>query len=426
MSKTLIITSTAGLLLCAGFLGLANAIGGDDIFHDTRTLGEMKPLIDLATQKAWRWNGGDTLALDAPINIRYQPRGSGSPQGLPQGGPQISVPQISVSGPAEVLQHMRVSGSRIAADTNISRASGRQVEATVNVPIRKFVVNGGENLDLGEVDQPALDLHLNGSGTVTGRGKVDRLNLVIAGSSKADLGGLSVMGDSNISILGSGDATLSPHGKVKLFVAGSGNLELLSKPSELRQTIVGSGEVRQLAGDTAKNALKAIDVSRMAREAARESAHPYRYDYSYGYNYSYNHRDERSGQPGMPPVPPQPPMAGADAKDGTVTVHGSNDTDLGHIEQPQLSVTVTSSGSVTAEGKVDRLNVNVLGSGHAQLGKLAARSVSVMVMGSGDVTVAPGDELKATIMGSGDVHLLTRPARIQRSIMGSGHIIEEH
>jgi len=39
--------------------------------------------------------------------------------------------------------------------------------------------------------------------------------------------------------------------------------------------------------------------------------------------------------------------------------------------------------------------------------------------------LAPGEELKATIMGSGDVHLTTRPARIQRSIMGSGHIIEE-
>jgi len=433
MSKTLIITSAAGLLLCAGFLGMAAAIGGDDIFHDTRTLGEIKPLIDLATQKAWRWNGGDTLALDAPINIRYQPHRSS--QDLPQGapppstpqisGPQISGPQISVTGPADVLQHVRVSGGRIAADTNISRANGRKVEAIVNVPIRKFVVNGGENLDLGELDQPALDLHLNGSGTVTGRGKVDRLNLVIAGSSKADLGGLSVTGDSNISILGSGDATLSPHGKVKLFVAGSGNLELLTKPAELRQTIMGSGEVRQLAGDAAKNALKAIDVSRMAREAARESEHPYRYDYSYKYNYSYNHRDVRSPQPGMPPEPPQPPMAGVDAKGGTVEIHGSNDTDLGHVEQPQLNITVTSSGSVTAEGKVDRLNVNVLGSGHARLGKLAARSVSVTVLGSGSATLAPGEELKATIMGSGDVRLTTRPARIQRSIMGSGHIIEE-
>jgi hypothetical protein len=29
-------------------------------------------------------------------------------------------------------------------------------------------------------------------------------------------------------------------------------------------------------------------------------------------------------------------------------------------------------------------------------------------------------------MGSGDVHLLTRPAQIRRTIMGSGRVIEEH
>jgi len=34
MSKTLAIATTAGLLLCALFLGLAVLIGGDDIFHD--------------------------------------------------------------------------------------------------------------------------------------------------------------------------------------------------------------------------------------------------------------------------------------------------------------------------------------------------------------------------------------------------------
>jgi len=47
-------------------------------------------------------------------------------------------------------------------------------------------------------------------------------------------------------------------------------------------------------------------------------------------------------------------------------------------------------------------------------------------MGSGSATVAPSQELNAQILGSGDVHLMTRPARIERSIMGSGRIIEEH
>jgi hypothetical protein len=108
-----------------------------------------------------------------------------------------------------------------------------------------------------------------------------------------------------------------------------------------------------------------------------------------------------------------------------VTVSGNSDINLGHVDQEQLRVTISGSGSITAEGKVNRLIVNIPGSGHARLGKVAARSASVMIMGSGSATVAPSEELKADIMGSGDVHLVTRPARTEQSIMGSGHIIQE-
>jgi hypothetical protein len=418
MSRTLVISSAAGLLLCAVFLGLAVRIGGDDIFHDSRSLQQLKPLIDVTTHKTWRWNGGDTLALDAPINIRYEPKGS---------------PQVSVTGPAELLQHVRVSDGRIAADTSVTRTSGRRVEAVVSgMPIRKFVVNGGENLDLGDIDQPGLDLYLNSSGMVSGRGKVDRLNLTIAGPGKANLGGLSVQGDAKISILGSGDATLSPHGRVRLFIAGSGRLQLLTRPAELRQTIVGSGDVSQLAGEAAKEALKAVEVSRIASEAANNAIQSSLGNGKIGEIAAEAARNgiesaqiERHVQEGMARGFSQATVA-MDPKTGAVAVHGYKDIDLGHVERESLNVTIANSGSLTAEGKVDRLTVNVMGSGHANLGKLAARTATVMVMGSGSATVAPSEKLTANIMGSGDVHLASRPANIQRSIMGSGRVIEEH
>jgi len=405
MSKPLVICSVAGLLVCAVCLGLAISIGGDDIFHNARALEPMKPLIDLASHKAWQWNGGDTLALDAPINIRYEPKGA---------------PQVSLTGPAELMTHVRVSEGRIGADASVTRDSGKKMEAVVSgIPIRKFVVNGGENLDLGEIDQPGLDLHLNGSGMVSGHGKVDRLNLSISGPGKANLGGLSVTGDAKISILGSGDASLSPHGRVSLFIAGSGNLQLLTKPSELRQTVVGSGEVSQLAGDAAREALRSQDIAQTAMKAAMQAISEAHIDQQV--------RVQIEAHLGNPPIPPIPPeSAGIQERDGKVVVHGSKDIDLGRIDRQSLDVTVTSSGSLTAEGKVDRLTVTVMGSGHANLGKLAARSVSVMVMGSGDATVAPSEKLSANIMGSGDVHLTSHPASIERSIMGSGRVIEQH
>jgi hypothetical protein len=387
MSRTLVIATIAGLGVCGLSLGAAVLVGGEDIFHDPRSLESVRPLIDLATHKTWRWNGGDTLALDAPINIRYQQQGA---------------PQVSVTGPAEAIEHVRVSEGRIAADTGLSRTRGRKVEAVVTgVPIRKFVVNGGEHLDLGEVKQPDLDLHINGTGTVTGSGEVDHLRLTVAGPGNAALGGLSVTADAKVAILGNGVVALAPLGDVRLFIAGNGRLDMASKPRSISQTIIGHGEIAQV---TAAAVAEATEAARAAtREALKD----------------------------MPPVPPMPPLPPRGFSDGgvtrmsgdSVTIRDNHNLDLGHIEQPSLKVTVLSSGSARAEGKVDTLSVQVMGSGHVNLGRLAAREVHVTIAGSGDVTVAPSDELKVNIMGSGDVHLTTRPAKLEQQIMGSGHII---
>jgi len=400
MSRTLVVTTIAGLAICGLSLGAAALVGGDDIFHDPRSLEAVKPLIDLATHKTWRWNGGDTLALDAPINIRYQQEGA---------------PQVSVTGPAEAIEHVRVSAGRIAADNKLSRKSGRKVEAVVTgIPIRKFVVNGGEHLDLGEVKQPDLDVHINGNGTVTGSGEVDHFRLTVAGPGNAALGGLSVTADAKVAILGNGVVALAPLGDVRLFIAGNGKLNMATKPRSISQTIIGHGEIEQISAAAAaagaeaaraatREALKNIPaITAAAAEAARAAT-----------------------QEALRAIPAPP----ANFSDGThmsgdrITVRGSQNLDLGHIEQPNLKVTVLDSGSVAAEGKVDTLSVEIMGSGNVNLGRLAAREVRVTIAGSGDATVAPSEELKATIMGSGDVHLRTRPPRVDQHIMGSGHVI---
>ena len=381
MSKMLAILSGAGLVLCVCFLGLAYLIGGDDVFHDPRSMQGVKPLLDMATRKEWRWQGGDTLALDAPVNVRYEPRGA---------------PGVSVTGPAELMEHVRVGEGRIVSDSAPRRNNSRKMEAVISgVPIRKFVVNGGETLQLGHIDQPAMEVHINGNGTVTGEGTLARLNLVIAGSGNADLGKLSVTDEAKVSILGNGTASLSPLGELRLFIAGNGKLSLLSKPRNIRQTILGSGNI--------------------------SPAPP---------------------EPASAPMPPAPPSPEAETdvdgqkqvqmnseiqtqeNSGNYVVRGSRHVDFGHIEQQDVKISVLHSGSATAEGNVDELTVNVMGSGKANLGKLSARKLKVTIAGSGDAIIAPTEEVKITIMGSGSVRLLTRPAKIERTIMGSGRIIE--
>jgi hypothetical protein len=396
MSRTLVICTLTGLVVSATALGAAVMIGGDDIFHDPNSMQAVKPLIDLATRKEWRWNGGDTLAMDAPINIRYQP----------SSGPR----QVSVTGPAEVIRHVRVDDGRIATDSRMGRRNARKVEAVVSgVPIRKFVINNGENLDLGELKQPDLDLHINGPGRITGSGEVERLNLVISGPGSAGLGGLSVTDEARVAILGNGTAALAPKGELRLFIAGNGRLEMTSKPRNIRQTIVGNGELREAH-------VGQVTAERAAMDVVRQN---------------------------MPPTPPAPPLssienatglatqaateaatqAAMSVGNGDFTVAGSRSVDFGHIEQPRVKINVMHSGSATAEGQVNRLNVAVMGSGNANLGMLRANRAEVVIGGSGTATVAVSGRLKVTILGSGNVRLMTRPAEIEQTILGSGKII---
>jgi len=66
-----------------------------------------------------------------------------------------------------------------------------------------------------------------------------------------------------------------------------------------------------------------------------------------------------------------------------------------------------------------------MASGKVQLGKLRARKAIVLLAGSGDVAIAPTQEAQITILGSGNVHLMTSPANVTRTIVGSGRIITD-
>ena len=96
-------------------------------------------------------------------------------------------------------------------------------------------------------------------------------------------------------------------------------------------------------------------------------------------------------QPPMPPQPPPPP--GADNGDEhNYLVKGSQNVDLGHLDQKTLNITIPSSGKIRAEGKVENLTVNLFGSGKADFSKLAAGNVAVHIFGSGVVIVAPSGD----------------------------------
>jgi hypothetical protein len=89
-----------------------------------------------------------------------------------------------------------------------------------------------------------------------------------------------------------------------------------------------------------------------------------------------------------------------------------------------LRVSISGSGSITAQGAVDNLALTVSGDRKARLGEVAVKQLTVEVSGSGNVEASPSDEADIRISGSGKVHLLTHPARLNSKISGSGRITQ--
>ena len=95
-----------------------------------------------------------------------------------------------------------------------------------------------------------------------------------------------------------------------------------------------------------------------------------------------------------------------------------------NLQQPELAFRIAGSGAVRAQGVVDRLSITISGSGDAQLGDVATKELSVRISGSGVVTASPKDEADVTISGSGNLKLLSKPARLSSHISGSGRVIQ--
>lgn len=106
-------------------------------------------------------------------------------------------------------------------------------------------------------------------------------------------------------------------------------------------------------------------------------------------------------------------------------ISGSGKLAIAGYKQERLDIHITGNGDATAAGETGDLSLDVSGSGDADLGALKARSADVDISGSGEAKLAPTDQAKVRISGSGDVTLLTHPPRLDSNISGSGSLHQE-
>jgi hypothetical protein len=104
-----------------------------------------------------------------------------------------------------------------------------------------------------------------------------------------------------------------------------------------------------------------------------------------------------------------------------IEASGSGDIDVDGVDADAFEVRSDGSADIALEGTAARLEVDLDGSGDADLSDLTARAARVVVGGSGDADVRADDELDVKVDGSGDVRYHGDPALTQY-VDGSGDL----
>ena len=106
----------------------------------------------------------------------------------------------------------------------------------------------------------------------------------------------------------------------------------------------------------------------------------------------------------------------------TFNLSSSGDLSIRGYDQPDLMVRINGSGDVDAAGRTDAVELDIHGSGEADLSALETRDADVEISGSGEAAVGPTGTARITISGSGDVELTRRPASVIQNVSGSGDV----
>lgn len=105
-----------------------------------------------------------------------------------------------------------------------------------------------------------------------------------------------------------------------------------------------------------------------------------------------------------------------------IEVRGSSNALLEGVDAKRFAASIAGSGDVTVQGTADQVDASIAGSGDLDLAGLKAKSADVSVSGSGDVAIFASESLDATIAGSGDIAYSGNPAKVSRSVVGSGEV----
>jgi hypothetical protein len=235
MASKIAVIAVLGLTVSAVCIGAAAAIGGKDYDGLNFDLFDGRPACAApgatATSRDLDWDGSDHAGLTIPATANYAPGGGD---------------KVHATGDPQVLAHLRLRDGMIELDCHGWRNRDRDV--TITLPGRrfeKFIVLGTGKLNLDRLDQPSLKLQAAGVATIKANGKVDDLQINMAGVSKADFAHVTGR-KAEVKLAGVSKADIAPSEDARIDIAGPSEVTLHSNPKNLDTRIAGPGHVRKV------------------------------------------------------------------------------------------------------------------------------------------------------------------------------------
>ncbi|SDX26324.1 Putative auto-transporter adhesin, head GIN domain [Lutibacter oricola] len=102
-----------------------------------------------------------------------------------------------------------------------------------------------------------------------------------------------------------------------------------------------------------------------------------------------------------------------------ISMAGSGNIDL-ILNSKKTGLSIAGSGNLNLKGETDNLKASLAGSGNLNAYDLKSNIVNISIAGSGNVKVHAENEIKASIVGSGDVSYTGNPTIEKASKIGSG------
>lgn len=106
-------------------------------------------------------------------------------------------------------------------------------------------------------------------------------------------------------------------------------------------------------------------------------------------------------------------------------VGGDDRLEIRDYKQDRLVISASGSAEVLARGEARSLDLDLSGSGEADLANLVSDEARAEVSGAAEAVIAPREAAELDISGSASVRLVTRPKRLETDVTGAGSIIFE-